>query len=129
MPALNEDRLLRVWTPFLLRTILIASVAILIGGMVAMATTTPDYYVNRFHAVQRGNLHGAEPFTVMLRGALAGEPYGVATLGLFALTLVPLARVAFCFLLFVAARDWMYVLFTAYVLIGLVVGVALGRVG
>jgi uncharacterized membrane protein len=42
---------------------------------------------------------------------------------------MPLARVAFCFLLFVAARDWMYVLFTAYVLIGLVVVVTLGRAG
>jgi uncharacterized membrane protein len=51
------------------------------------------------------------------------------TLGLMVLTLVPLARVAFCFLLFVKERDGIYVAFTAYVLIGLVAGIVLGRVG
>jgi uncharacterized membrane protein len=51
------------------------------------------------------------------------------TCGLFILTLVPLARVAFCLVLFVKERDSMYVAFTAYVLIALLAGVMLGKIG
>jgi uncharacterized membrane protein len=50
-------------------------------------------------------------------------------LGLFVLTLVPLARVVFCFLLFIKERDYTYVAFTAYVLAGLIVGVLVGGAG
>ena len=45
------------------------------------------------------------------------------------LTLVPLARVAFCFILFIRERDYTYVALTAYVLAGLIVGVLVGSVG
>ena len=51
------------------------------------------------------------------------------TIGLFELTLVPLARVAFCFILFIKERDYTYVALTAYVLAGLIVGVLVGSVG
>ena len=50
-------------------------------------------------------------------------------LGLFVLTRVPLARVAFCFLFFIKERGYTYVAFTAYVLAGLIVGVLVGGVG
>ena len=59
----------------------------------------------------------------------AGNPHAVLTVGLFVLTLVPLARVAFCFILFISERDYTYVAFTAYVLAGLIVGVLVGSVG
>ena len=58
-----------------------------------------------------------------------GNPHAVLTIGLFELTLVPLARVAFCFILFIKERDYTYVAFTAYVLAGLIVGVLVGSVG
>jgi uncharacterized membrane protein len=58
-----------------------------------------------------------------------GNPHAVLTIGLFVLTLVPLARVAFCFILFIRERDYTYVAFTAYVLAGLIVGVLVGSVG
>ena len=60
---------------------------------------------------------------------MAGKPHPVLMLGLFVLTLVPLARVAFCFLFFIKERDYTYVAFTAYVLAGLIVGVLVGSVG
>ena len=50
-------------------------------------------------------------------------------LGLFVLTRVPLARVAFCFLFFIEQRDYAYVAFTAYVLAGLIIGVLVGSAG
>jgi uncharacterized membrane protein len=125
----QEDRILRVWTPLLLRTILIASTAVLLFGLFLMATKAPGFYVQRFYAVQAGHLHPQQSFSEVISEAFAGDPHSVMTVGLFILTLVPLARVAFCFVLFLRQRDYPYVAFTAYVLIGLAAGVLLGKIG
>lgn len=125
----EEDRILRVWTPVLLRTILIAATIVLAIGLFLMATYAPGYYVQRFRAAQAGHIHSHESFSQIISGALARDPHSVMTLGLFILTLVPLARVAFCFVLFLKQRDYIYVGLTAYVLIGLVAGVLLGKIG
>jgi uncharacterized membrane protein len=125
----EEDRILRVWTPILLRTILIAATIVLVIGLFLMATKAPGFYVERFHAVQAGHLHPPERFSQEIARALQGDPHSVMTCGLFILTLVPLARVAFCFLLFTKERDYTYVVFTAYVLIALMAGVMLGKIG
>ncbi|HXW83241.1 MAG TPA: DUF1634 domain-containing protein [Candidatus Binataceae bacterium] len=129
MPASDEDRILRFWTPILLRSILVAASIILVLGLVLSASYTPDYYVGRYYAVRAGHLHARESFARMFVGAAQGQPHSVMTIGLFVLTLVPLARVAFCFLLFLRERDYAYVGFTAYVLAGLVLGVMLGKIG
>jgi uncharacterized membrane protein len=125
----EEDRILRVWTPFLLRTILIAAMITLISGLILDYTFAPDYFVDRYHAVEQGHLIGKEELGLFWRHIRNGNPHAVLTLGLFILTLVPLARVAFCFILFIRERDYIYVAFTAYVLAGLIVGVLVGRIG
>ena len=125
----EEDRILREWTPILLRTILIAATVVLIVGLILMATYAPGYYVQRFGAVQAGHMHQHETFAEIVSGAIARDPHAVMTIGLFILTLVPLARVAFCFVLFLKQRDYTYVGLTAYVLIGLIAGVLLGTIG
>jgi len=129
MPKLEENRILREWTPILLRTILIAAMTILVIGLVLDYTYAPDYFVQRYHAVQQGHLLGRENRSLFLGRIRAGAPHAVLTLGLFVLTLVPLARVAFCFILFIRERDYTYVALTAYVLAGLIVGVLVGSVG
>jgi uncharacterized membrane protein len=129
MPKQDEDRILREWTPILLRSILIASMITLILGLVLTYTFAPDYYVDRYHAVEQGHLIGKEKFGLFFERVREGNPHAVLTLGLFELTLVPLARVAFCFMLFIKERDYTYVAFTAYVLAGLIVGVLVGSVG
>ncbi len=129
MPKQEEDRILRVWTPILLRTILIAAMIILVIGLVLTYTFAPDYYVQRYNAVQQGHLIGREKFDVLFERLRQGNPHAVLTIGLFVLTLVPLARVAFCFVLFIRERDYAFVAFTAYVLAGLIVGVLVGSVG
>jgi uncharacterized membrane protein len=129
MPKQDEDRILREWTPILLRTILIASMITLIAGLILTYTFAPDYYVDRYHAVEQGHLIGKEKFGLFFKRVREGNPHAVLTLGLFELTLVPLARVAFCFILFIKERDYTYVAFTAYVLAGLIVGVLVGSVG
>ena len=125
----EEDRILRLWTPILLRTILIAATTVLVVGLFLMATYAPGYYVQRYRAVEAGQMHQAETFSQIISGSIARDPHSVMTLGLFILTLVPLARVAFCFLLFLKQRDYIYVALTAYVLFGLVAGVLLGKIG
>ena len=129
MPKQEEDRILRVWTPFLLRTILIAAMFILVAGLILTYTIAPDYYVDRYHAVQQGHLIGKEKIGDLFDRIREGNPHAVLTIGLFVLTLVPLARVAFCFILFIKERDYTYVALTAYVLAGLIVGVLVGSVG
>lgn len=125
----DEDRILRVWTPLLLRTILVVATIILLGGLVLMGTHSPGFYAQRYHIIQGGHVHEKQTFVELLQGAVEGDPHSVMTVGLFVLTLVPLARVAFCFLLFIKERDFAYVGFTAYVLAGLVFGMLLGRIG
>ncbi|HTW87059.1 MAG TPA: DUF1634 domain-containing protein [Candidatus Binataceae bacterium] len=124
----DEQRILRHWTPVLLRTILIAAAIILVIGLIVM-TRQPGAYVARFEAIVHGKVYSNESLVKRFSEALHGDPHAIVTVGLMVLTLVPLARVAFCFLLFLRERDWMFVVFTAYVLSGLVVGVILGRVG
>ncbi len=125
----DEDRILRVWTPVLLRTILVVATITLIVGLILMTTQSPGNYVRRYHAVQSAHFAEKTGFVELVQLAASGDPHCVMTLGLYVLTLVPLARVAFCFLLFIKERDFAYVGFTAYVLVGLIVGILLGRVG
>ncbi len=126
----EEDRILQVWTPVVLRTVLIAAVFLLLGGLIATAIQAPGYYVSRFHAVQHSaETHARENLPAMLRDAFAGDPRGIITIGLVTLTLVPLARVAFTFILFLREGDRIYIVATAYVLIALIAGVVLGRIG
>lgn len=126
----EEDRILRVWTPIVLRGSVFASAAVLVAGLVAEAVMTPGYYVERFHDLQRGaELRGSESWTTVLSGAFKGRPHEVLTIGLLLLTLVPLGRVALSLLVFVRERDRAFILLTGYVLAMLIVGVMLGRVG
>lgn len=129
-PIDEEDRILRVWTPLILRTILFASVIILVAGIIAMATAAPGYYVQRFHAAQIASLRHQPPsWSATVQQAIHGNPHSLMTLGLLVLTLVPLGRVAFTFFLFAKEGDRVFTLATAYVLAGLIAGVLLGRIG
>lgn len=124
----DEDRILRVWTPMLLRTILIVATAILILGL-GLAIRSPDAYVTRYRSIEAGHFHPPETLRQEFSASMRGNPHSVMTVGLLVLTLVPLGRVAFCFLFFLKERDYAYVGFTAYVLIGLLVGIMLGNIG
>src|SRR5579863_8802397 len=106
MPKQEEDRILREWTPILLRSILIAAMILLVSGLVMTYTFAPHYFVERYHKVQQGHLIGKEKFGLVFDRIREGNPHAVLTIGLFTLTLVPLARVAFCFMLFIKERDY-----------------------
>jgi uncharacterized membrane protein len=125
----EEDRILRRWTPILLRSIVISAMSILVVGLVLTATFAPNYFVHRYHQVQLGHLLGRESLASIWSNVLAGKPHAVLTVGLYMLTLVPLARVLFCLVLFIRTRDMAYVGFTAYVFTALIIGLLLGHVG
>jgi uncharacterized membrane protein len=129
MKSADEDRILRVWTPLILRTVLIAATIVLIIGLV-LITTTPGEYVDHFRAVQdNARIKDYGTFLDLLARGAHGDPRSIMTVGLMILTLVPLARVAFCLMFFIKTGNKAFVVFTAYVLAGLAVGVMLGRIG
>ncbi|HXR25875.1 MAG TPA: DUF1634 domain-containing protein [Candidatus Binataceae bacterium] len=126
----DEDRILRHWTPIILRSILITAMVILAVGLILAATRSPGYYVGRFRLVQSGTtMDTAANWAGLTTGAAHGDPRTIMTLGLVVLTLVPIARVAFTFVLFVKERDAVFAAATAYVLAGLIAGILLGRIG
>jgi uncharacterized membrane protein len=125
----EEDRILRTWTPLLLRVILIFSAIILVAGIAQAILVAPDFYLRRFQAIQSGQLHVRESFAQLVDGMRQGDPHAIMTIGLYVLQLVPLVPVAFTFVLFRKVKDFGNFAATAYVLAGLVLGVMLGRVG
>jgi uncharacterized membrane protein len=126
----EEERIIRLWTPVLLRTILTVSMTILVAGLFVMAARSPSSYVERFQSIQSGSrVYERESWGELFRNAVGGDPHAVVTVGLIMLTLVPLGRVAFCLVLFAIERDVIFVVFTAYVLAGLVIGAILGGIG
>jgi uncharacterized membrane protein len=56
----EEDRILRTWTPLILRSILLLSSIVIAVGIAQSLTYAPGFYVRRFHAIQHGQLHERE---------------------------------------------------------------------
>jgi uncharacterized membrane protein len=128
--VVDEDRILRVWTPRVLRGALAASVILLVAGLCLIGATEPDSYVHRFREL--GNAHAevsSERPSELLRGAWSGPGRAIILCGLLMLTLVPIARVAFCMVVFLRTRDRTFAVLTGLVLALLCLGVFLGRVG
>jgi len=95
-----------------------------------MARLTPGSYVDRVHEIQaHGRLAVDEEWSTLAVEAIKGDPHAILMVGLLVLTLVPLGRVGFTFFLFLKERDLAFTLLTATVLLLLIVGVMLGRVG
>lgn len=124
--GIEEDRILRVWTPVLLRTVLTVAVLLMAAGVGRALLAAP------MHG-DPGLVGGLAPahtaLPMLLSAAIQGDANAMATLGLMVLTLVPLVRVVFCFVLFLKQRSGIFVAFTAYVLAGLIMGIMLGRIG
>jgi uncharacterized membrane protein len=129
----KEDEILREWTPVILRTLLIVAALVLVIGLVVVAWSAPGYYVERFRAAQHGRPHPRQEWSQMGKAALNGDPRSILCsilmAGLLVLTLMPLGRVAFTFVLFLKEKDRIFALATAYVLVALILGVMLGRIG
>ena len=124
-----EDRILRIWTPILLRTILAAAVTLLTAGLLVSIRHSSGDYSSALRVIQQNSATAYHPAILLLPQAATGNAIAIVTLGLFVLTLVPFARVSFCFVLFLKQKSLVFATFTAYVLAGLLVGMLLGRIG
>jgi uncharacterized membrane protein len=126
----DEDRILRVWTPIILRASVLISATLLLIGLIAMAVNAPGFYVERIQEIRtEGRRAASEDWKALTVQALHGHPRSILMFGLLMLTLVPLGRVAFTFVFFLKEGDRAFTLLTATVLLLLIVGVMLGRVG
>ena len=126
----DEDRILRVWTPRILRASVLASSALLILGLVVMGLTAPGFYIDRVDDIQtHGRKAVTQDWTSLTTEAFHGHPRAILMVGLLILTLVPLGRVGFTFFFFLKEKDHAFTILTATVLLLLIVGVMLGRVG
>jgi len=126
----EEIRLLRAWTPRVLRGALAASAALLALGLALLGATEPSSYVVRYRELQDGRLSGRHESLVHLVEEIArARPRALLVAGLLVLTLVPIGRVALAAIIFARQRDWLFVAMTTLVLLLLGVGVVLGHVG
>ncbi len=125
----EEERILRVWTPVLLRTILMVAVTLLLLALAQTFRRSHGNYAESLRWIQQTAPEAQKSLPYLAVGACHGSPTAIATLGLMVLTLVPLVRVSFCLLLFLRQRNREFVIFTSYVLAGLAIGVILGKIG
>jgi uncharacterized membrane protein len=99
--------------------VLIATVVVLIGG--AMLVATHGGSVADFR-VFRGESSTLRSVSAAARGAFTLDPRGMVQLGLVLLIATPVARVALTLVAFLIQRDRLYVVLTGVVLVLLLFG-------
>jgi uncharacterized membrane protein len=113
---------MEIWISYVLRIgVLVAGAIILVGLALFVIEGPSGTEPTSLHQVLAG---GA--LTVHLggiaRGVASFDPIAIIQLGVLALVLTPLMRVAMTVILFVAQREWVFVAITATVLAILVLG-------
>jgi uncharacterized membrane protein len=115
----------------LLRTGVMASLVLIIGGVLLSFLHHPDY-VSSPSELQRLTRPGAA-FPHTLRDVLIGlrewQGRAVTTVGLLLLIATPVIRVAVSILMFAHERDWLFVAITSVVLLLLLTSFLLGKAG
>ena len=116
---------------YLLRVGVIASVAIILFGVVVMFVRHPVYLTSPAELDRLVTPGAAFPHTLADLWAMLGEFHGraIVTLGLLVLIATPVLRVAASVVLFAMQKDWTYTLITAVVLSLLLLSLALGSRG
>lgn len=99
--------------------VLLATVVVLIGGAMLLATHGGDVASFR---VFRGESSTLRSVSAAIRGAFSLDPRGMVQLGLVLLIATPVARVALTLGAFLLQRDRLYVLLTTVVLVLLLFG-------
>ncbi len=115
----------------LLRVGMLTSLSIVAIGVALMFVHHPDYMQSP--KALEPLRHGENVFPTTLgdvfRGAIAGQGRSVVLLGVFALFLTPVLRVATSIVTFMIERDWKFAVITSCVLLFLVLSLVLGKAG
>ncbi len=107
-----------LWISYVLRGGVLIAAAIILVGLALFLAHGPGGSVAPW---LRARPIATSP-ALIARGVLARRPLAVIQLGVLALILTPLARVALTAVLFVVERDWVFVAITATVLVILALG-------
>ena len=128
--AAEESRLLERVIGVLLRTGVVASLIIVVTGLVLSFAHHPEYMQSRSMLGQITTPGRVVPHSLreVLAGALALKGEAVIALGLLLLIATPVLRVAVALLAFALERDRPFTLITAFVLAMLVLSFFLGKV-
>ncbi|WP_152393679.1 DUF1634 domain-containing protein [Paenibacillus guangzhouensis] len=99
--------------------VLVSGLVILIGLILYLVAGESGYPADTYPTTLRGIIEGA--------GGL--KPAAVILLGLFLLILTPVLRVGITILVFVKAKDYLYVGITSLVFVILIISLLLGKAG
>ena len=102
----------------LVRVVVIASAAVILLGLVLYLVTGTSGY--------DGNAYPVNPLQI-LAGAAGLKPYAIILTGLLVLVSSPFLRVGVSIIVFLKAKDWLYVGITTFVFLVLIVSLILGK--
>jgi uncharacterized membrane protein len=112
---------MEMWISHVLRFGVILAAAIILLGLIAFVVVRPSSGPTSLHQLLHSGEASVSPHEI-IRGVAKGDATSLIQLGVLALILTPVTRVAMSMMLFSAERDGVFVLITSVVLAVLVVG-------
>lgn len=113
---------MEIWISYVLRIGVLLAGAIILVGLALFVVEGPSGTEPRsLHAVLSGGALTVHP-SAIVHGVTSGNPIAIIHLGVLALILTPMMRVAMTVILFSAQREWLFVAITTTVLAILVMG-------
>ena len=113
---------MEIWISHALRFgVVFAAVVILIGVLVYVAVGPPSGGPTSVHQIVHSSEMSVRPGGIF-HGAIGGDSIAIIQVGVLALILTPVTRVAMSIVLFSSQRDGVFVLITSIVLAVLVLG-------
>ena len=113
---------MEIWISHVLRSgVVLAAVIILLGLLVYVAVGPPSGAPTSVHQLLHSSETSVKPGGVF-HGAIRGDSIALIQVGVLALIITPITRVAMSIVLFSSERDGVFVLITSIVLAVLVVG-------
>ena len=113
---------MEIWISHVLRSgVVLAAVIILLGLLVYVAVGPPSGGPTSVHQLLYSSETSVRPGGVF-HGAIRGDSIALIQVGVLALIITPITRVAMSIVLFSSERDGVFVLITSIVLAILVVG-------
>jgi uncharacterized membrane protein len=113
---------MEIWISHVLRSgVVLAAVIILLGLLVYVVVGPPSGAPTSVHQILHSSETSVRPGGVF-HGAIRGDSIALIQVGVLALIITPVTRVAMSIVLFSSERDGVFVLITSIVLAILVVG-------
>ena len=112
---------MEIWISHVLRFGVISAAAIILFGLVVFVLVMPSSGPTSVHQLLHSGEVSVTPHGIF-RGVVKGDATSLIQLGVLALILTPVMRVAMSIALFSAERDGIFVLITSIVLAVLVAG-------